>query len=1112
MKNADAEHKISGFINAINNLGDRIWNKLDMSMQRKLLILFLIIKILPLILLAFIAWWEFLSLGTLLKEVSVKESTEALNDTATENIERLTTDTAKAIADFLYERDGDILYLSRIQPSWENYNNFIETRTGKIMDQGQWVLSGDGKKWENNDAIPAEEQNVKSTNKENNDRDGFNYRVPDDYVYKSVPFYDEVTFIGLDGNEIIKVCAKNSTKKNYPMNRQLKNVSNRFNTYIKAETYFEKLRSLKSGEIYVSDVIGAYVGSNYVGMYTPAFLKEASKKQGHDIEYEPEKQAYAGYENPNGQRFEGIIRWVTPVTDRNGNKTGYVSFALNHDHIMKFVDHITPMTQRYIKIPSAFEGNYAFIWDYNCRSICHPRHHSITGYDPVTGESQIPWLEQSIYDEWEKSGKRYIDFIKDVEVFDNQSRTKKPAAQLTRQGLVGLDGRYLNNAPQCTGWMNLTEKGGSGSFYILWSGLYKLTTAAAIPYYTGKYAPSQENNFSKRGFAFVTIGAGLDDFTKPAQITGEHLSTEINKRLFSTTFQLFVTTFIIMLLVIFVAFWMASFLTSNISRLNQGIARFRAGERQFRFNTPVKDEFGILADSFDDMANSLADSIKNPLTITNNERKIIYMNDIALKLLHKPLDEMIGKSYSENSLYPTNTVYDPILALHKEEEAFTYHYKEGDLYFKGTANYLLGRDNSRTGYIINSGDVTYLMKAQIELERLIGELNKANEHKNEFLARMSHEIRTPMNAIIGLTDIVQRKILELKETDEHTEEISSQMEKIGNSSQHLLSLLNDILDLSKIDSGKIELNSETMALHKLILMVKEIIKPRCDEKNISFNVAYDDFETITFLGDPLRLRQVLINFLSNAVKFTPEYGKINFTVSNLEQKNNKYNIRFSVKDTGIGISPDKIEKIFEPFEQESGETSKKYGGTGLGLSITKRIVELFGGEIIVNSKPGEGSEFSFVIWLEETEHKEQDKTALDVKDRFTNFRALIVDDVELNRLIVTSLLETTGMQTDEADDGTAAVEMFEKSDIGTYDIIFMDVQMPEMDGYEAASRIRAMERADAKTVTIIALTANAFKDDIDKALQSGMNNHLAKPIDFDKLMMAVVEHLDSRQS
>ncbi|MDR3237850.1 MAG: response regulator [Spirochaetia bacterium] len=1108
-----AKNNISGLMFRVNTLGDKIWNKFNVGMKAKLLILFLIVKILPLILLAAIAWKQFVSLGDILKETAVDDSTKALNNIATDNIERLTTDVANSVAAFLYERDNDILYLSKMPPSANNFREFLKTRTGNIIDIGTWIIADDGMRWVQTNKPAADSSECRSTNKENDDRNGFRYRGPDNFPANVVPLYDEITFIGLDGAEIIKVTAGNSTKKNYPMNRGLRNVSRRENTYIKAETYFAELRSMKPGEIYVSDVIGAYVGSNFIGMYTPKNVQSAAQKRGYKIPFEPEQQAYAGMENPTGQRFEGIVRWAAPVAGADGSKIGYVSFALNHDHIMEFVDRITPMSERYIQTPSAFDGNYAFIWDYNCRSICHPRHNSIVGYDPGTGEPQVPWLEQSIYDEWQKSGKPYSGFIKDIKTFDSQSRRKAPSAELTKQGFVGLDGRYLNNAPQCTGWMDLTRDGGSGSFYILWSGLYKLTTAAAIPYYTGQYAPGKENNFSKRGFAFVTIGAGLDDFTKPAQVTGEQLEKEIEYRMFNTGFQLVFTTLVIIGLVVIIAFWMALFLTNNIERLNAGIARFRSGERQFRFRADVKDEFGMLADSFDDMADSIVDSVKSPLEIIDMEQRVIYMNAAGLRYIGKTLEAIAGMPYVENSISPCGSLYDPISALQKTgEEAQIYYHEGEDSYLKGSANYLLDKNDNRIGYIIIFTDVTPLVKAQLELERAIGEVNKANEHKGEFLARMSHEIRTPMNAIIGLTSIVKKKIAELKESG-GAEDIKSQIQKIENSSQHLLGLLNDILDISKIDAGKIELSSDTMVLPKLISTVKEIIKPRCDEKNIAFNLIYDEFEPKMFLSDSLRLRQVLINLLGNAVKFTPEYGTIKLAVEKIGEAGGKSNLRFSVKDTGIGISPERLNGIFEPFEQENRDTSKKYGGTGLGLAISRRIVELFGGGIQVDSVLGEGSEFSFVIWLEDLAGGiVPDAAAVDTKDMFKGFRALLVDDVEINRLIVTSILETTGITMDEAADGNAAVSMFENSPNGTYDIILMDVQMPLMDGYEASTVIRNMQREDAKTVPIIALTANAFKDDIDRAIKHGMNAHVAKPIEMDKLIEVLFKYLSKPAS
>jgi PAS domain-containing protein len=352
---------------------------------------------------------------------------------------------------------------------------------------------------------------------------------------------------------------------------------------------------------------------------------------------------------------------------------------------MAFVDHITPMNERYVVTPSAYDGNYAFIWDYKCRSICHPRHHSIVGFDPATGEPAVPWLETSIYEAWQKSDvKKWNDFVADWPIFDEQSRSKRPAPPLTKAGLVGLDGRYLNNAPQCTGWMDLTESGGSGSFYILWSGLYKLTTAGAIPYYTGQYAPSEENGYSMRGFGFVTIGAGLDDFNRPAQDTEKKLTNAINKNMLINAFRLAITSSLLFLIVVLIAVLLSYYLTNNIELLINGISRFRSGERQFRLDSTIRDEFGTLADSFDEMADSIVDSVNEPLSIIDIDRKIIYMNDYALNILGKNLKEVIGTFYDEVSVYPHGSKYCPITALNEEREAEVLYRQDNGHYYKGT--------------------------------------------------------------------------------------------------------------------------------------------------------------------------------------------------------------------------------------------------------------------------------------------------------------------------------------------------------------------------------------------------------------------------------------------
>jgi signal transduction histidine kinase/CheY-like chemotaxis protein/HAMP domain-containing protein len=566
--------------------------------------------------------------------------------------------------------------------------------------------------------------------------------------------------------------------------------------------------------------------------------------------------------------------------------------------------------------------------------------------------------------------------------------------------------------------------------------------------------------------------------------------------------------------VIFVAIWLASSLTNSITRLIKGISRFRSGERQFRFNAPVKDEFGDLADSFDDMADSIVDSVKSPLSIIDMNRRIIYMNDYGLAFVRKTLEEVVGGLYGDSSIYPADSVYCPVAALETGREAEVYFIEEDGRYVKGAASYLYGKDGEKIGYIIVTADVTEMVlermavenqrnelrQTQEELEQAVADANAANEHKGEFLARMSHEIRTPMNAIIGITEIVQRKLNELSGLTEGVAEVQGHMSKIKVSSQHLLGLLNDVLDISKIEAGKIELSEEEMDLGKLASTVIVIIKPRCEEKGINFITKIDEFST-NYLGDDLRLRQVLINLLGNAVKFTPAGGTAELCVQCAERAAGRTRVEFAVRDTGIGIAPEALDDIFKAFEQGGNTISRQYGGTGLGLAISRRIVQLFGGDITVKSRVGEGSEFSFSLWLRDAEASADDAAeAADAENIFAGRRMLLVDDVDINRLIVISMLETTGMEIDEADDGLVAVRKFEESAENTYDIVLMDIQMPQMDGYEAAAAIRALKREDARTTPIVAITANAFKEDIDKALQHGMNAHIAKPIEMDKLM------------
>ncbi|MDR2870704.1 MAG: response regulator [Deferribacteraceae bacterium] len=1099
----------------IREILTKVSERLGFGMRAKLIALFIAIKVVPLLLLALLAWRQAWSLGEEFKirtnqlasmanaslaetgQIAINDAVEALDERAREDIESLSTDTAMVVADFLYERDSDILYLANIAPDRNAYNSFIESRKRLLMQAGKWELSSDDI-WVPANRTPQAFDEVSSSNRDNDE--SFHYVPPTGFQRHLKPLYHEITFVDLNGMERVKVTTSPL------MSPVLKDISKRENTFIKAENYFQELKSLKPGEIYVSDVIGAYVGSKIIGTYNRANAVKAG------IEYDPTNSAYAGKENPVGKRFQGIVRWAAPVS-RGGRIIGYVTMALNHDHIMEFTDRITPTVARYNEIPDASEGNYAFIWDYNGRSIVHPRHFSIAGYDPETGDPQVPWLEDWIYNDWQASGKSYAEFIKDVPIYYQQSNSKKAAPELTKAGLVGLDCRYLNFAAQCTGWADLTRDGGSGSFLILWSGLWKLNTAATIPYYTGKYGDS------RRGFGFVAIGAGVDEFHKPAnatkavldklivnrdrdmRIAADSTYQSINRNLIQTGSTLLISTSVMIILVIFIAIWIASIFTDSISNMIKGIGRFRTGEHQFRFNTTSTDEMGELADSFDDMANSIVATVKESMAIVDMDRKVIYMNEQGLALVGRTLEEVVGQPYSENTTFPSGTEYDGIESLLNGRESEVFFHEKTGRYYKSTAHYYKNRAGETVGYQVMGNDVTGLIETQKELEAAVRDANKANVAKSEFLARMSHEIRTPMNAIIGMAQVTKMRLKE----GAATESIEPHLEQIGVSSRHLLGLLNDILDISKIEAGKIDITNDSFNLRSMMAEVNAIIKPRCDEKNIEYVINLDRLKHVDYISDALRLKQVFINLLGNAVKFTPEQGYIELKARCVEDEEHRAKFAFSIKDNGIGIADDVKDKLFTPFEQGGHAVTALYGGTGLGLSISQQIVELLGSKIELKSQMGVGSEFYFSLWLDKADAVLTDSSQQEVIFSAKS-RILLVDDNMVNRMVVCEQLKSTTTNVDEAEDGQEAVNIFSMSRLGEYGIIFMDIQMPDVDGYEATRMIRAMDREDAKTVPIIALSANAFTEDVSKSIASGMNSHLVKPLEYDKLMEVMLKY------
>lgn len=386
------------------------------------------------------------------------------------------------------------------------------------------------------------------------------------------------------------------------------------------------------------------------------------------------------------------------------------------------------------------------------------------------------------------------------------------------------------------------------------------------------------------------------------------------------------------------------------------------------------------------------------------------------------------------------------------------------------------------------------------------EAEQANAAKQEFLSSMSHDIRTPMNAIIGMTSLA------LDNTDD-PKRVRDYLGKIALSSKHLLGLINDVLDISKIESGKMTLNVETVSLREAMDSIVNIMQPQVTAKNQQFKAAAQEILSENVRCDGVRLNQVLINLLGNAVKFTPEEGAVQLTVYQeaLPEDASRVRTHFLVSDTGIGMSKEYQKVIFESFSREDNTRVRKTEGSGLGMAITKCIVDAMGGTISVRSEQGRGSEFHVVLDLEKAAAPAASEAADGAAERVNDVvlkgrRILLAEDNELNWEVARELLSILELELDWAENGEICVEKFRNSPAGHYDAIIMDVRMPVMDGYEATAAIRRLEREDAD-IPIIAMTADAFSEDIQRCLERGMNDHLAKPIDIQAVTFKLKKYL-----
>jgi len=520
--------------------------------------------------------------------------------------------------------------------------------------------------------------------------------------------------------------------------------------------------------------------------------------------------------------------------------------------------------------------------------------------------------------------------------------------------------------------------------------------------------------------------------------------------------------------------------------------------------------------------NMILSNVPDIILVFDTEGKAVLASEVYIRSSKiNSAEEIRGKSFGE--LFAPITAYeflqdmdvlfhDALVSAHtvKTEQNIDFA-QDGGLRTYSISITPLYENEKIMGTMIVFHDITEIIQARQEAEKAREIAEQSTKAKSEFLARMSHEMRTPMNAIIGMTAIG-------KITGDN-ERMAYCLDKINEASRHLLGVINDILDMSKIEADKLELSFSEFDFRNMIKQVQNIIHLHSSQKDQSFIIEIDKNIPGNIISDKQRLAQVITNLLSNAVKFTPKNGAVSLSAKKISDSDGSCAIRFAVKDNGIGISEEQQEHLFNPFEQADGSISRKFGGTGLGLAISKRIVEMMGGNIWVESELGKGASFIFEIIVKkgaetkETKETKEDITVGEGIDEdisntgiFTGKNILIAEDVDINREIIGALLEPTGIKIEFAFDGEGTVREF-LSNPDKYDLILMDIHMPLVNGYEATEKIRASGLPAAEKIPIIAMTANVFREDVERCLAAGMNSHLGKPVDIHEVIERLKKYL-----
>ena len=429
-------------------------------------------------------------------------------------------------------------------------------------------------------------------------------------------------------------------------------------------------------------------------------------------------------------------------------------------------------------------------------------------------------------------------------------------------------------------------------------------------------------------------------------------------------------------------------------------------------------------------------------------------------------------------------------------------YPDGSFYSLGflitsVTMYAFNVTQQRESYLAAYYKAEEYNRSKNRIEEALERAEAASAAKTIFLANMSHDIRTPINGIMGMVTLANK--------EEMSPTVAGYVKKIEIASRHLLSLINDVLDMSRIESGKTEIVTESTDIRIVADNCSSIIQGQLEERYITFDRDFDSISHPRIMADVLHLKQIIINILGNAIKFTPDGGTVSFSVREASYNDDTVEYEFVISDTGIGMSPEFMEHLFEAFSQEQGGSRAKYQGTGLGMAITKQLTDLMHGTIDVKSAPGEGSTFTVRIpFALDKSPKANIVYNADAKTNIQGVQILLVEDNELNMEIAKTLLEDGGAVVTPAENGRIAVEKFMDAPAGTFDIILMDLMMPEMNGFEATRAIRSSLHPDADRIPIIAMTANAFAEDKIKAIEAGMNAHVPKPINFTTLTAEIL--------